>query len=426
MKGGMWPFDSGSIRTAGINGILQTLPSKLTINSFKEFDTTPITKEEYEKIKWKEKESKLNQAVLEKLLGYATTFSDNAGVVLLKNLLASKPKQISNIETPSFDAELSQVDTMEKPAAQKLLFSIIEKGKVSDLDTFINLAKEYEMFIPDDLGNNILHLAIKNPNAEMFKQVVEKVNTNVDFDDDAKKKMFNHLNNEDEQKRPIDLLISKDTLITISSTLNNDSLKTLIDNQSNFSNIKNFFTGKIGEITNSKSKYLSNPDKTNILNENEKIYNEALEIIKSKEEELRKLYLQTAEDASRTVALNKEIELINDRRSKLSYPLNTDINVEKINIIWDGEKVIDKSIRSGPAVLGYGDNNTYDTTVTKEEANNFRSEYLNILKEITEETFKKEVIENWPKLTIAPIPTQFAGKRSRKNRRKSKGKTNKK
>jgi len=461
--GGFLSIITGNSRTAYINTLLlsEMGARNLTVKSFEKFnDENPITKEEYKSIDWKDRVSLLNRDVLNLLLTYATTYGEDVDKITLKKIISNidKNQQKPLENTNNFDSVIGNFEWLNEEEKQKLLFDIVEKGTLKNLTDFTDLANsQYNFFAVDENNNNILHLAVKNPNAEMFKQMVEKVNTNVDFDDDAKKEMFNHLNNE--QKRPIDLLIEKDTLITIPSSLNNDSLKTLIDNQSNFSNIKNFFTGKIGEITNNKTKYSSNPEKTKILNTNETKYTEALQLINLKEKELHTYYdadikqkaIDLSDDNENSPAkfayeqikngVTVEGEPDNSRTSKsILSAVSTVQPLKDLNTIWDSQT---KTVK-GVQMSELGSRKGYNEKVEQKDINAFNKFYNKKLDQLCEDGFMK-VLEEWPFVTSytkaiapatpiqqsnapeqAPMSVQAAGKRSLKNRRKSKGKSSKK
>ena len=427
-------------------GFGNTQPRTVTQNDMSPFfdeqtDGTKTPKEnmanEFNKIKWNGNLGKFDGAakgLLEQLIekfqnDAMIVFDEQSGEVKLDNANSSSCSSSNEINT------IKKIAEPEKTTKSKEIFiDTIKMCQDADLTKVLNALKIYKVTLnyvnlDETTGNSALHYAVMNPNSAVLEQIYNLL----DATGTTKEKIdkINKKNNDGNGKTAIELLVEKVLELKFSI----DKHLPILLKKSKFVEAKN----KLNELLITKQEEQpeyedGSQEFNNIANDISKI-NNALKVITDKEQELHTNYDDSIKNKHKVSAEDYAFEQIKkgakgDRKFEI-------LNKE---VLWDSNTEQTKS----PVEATFGSGKAYNVSFTQEDANAFKSKYESKLKELCDADFQtvlneypdvksfsktnapSPIVERAAPPPTAPTPIAVGGRRSRKNRRKSKGKSNKK
>ena len=342
----------------------------------------------------------------------------NDGINNINNILSNN--EITDKITQAKQVLINTIKTCDNDTVLGVLgtFDTIVTNEVTDEESN-NVSKHY-VNIDETTGNSALHYAAMNSNPEVFKTIYDKLVSD-DYDDYEKISNINKTNIKGQ--RAIDILADNVLKFNI-----DEQLRQIIE-QTNFEKAKATLTDNLKNKNTELNNNTRNETKKEQINVIIERINNAMQVITDKEQELHKDYDVSILNNNKASAANYALEKINSYRKLLGLGKNN-VPIKSIDVIWDIEKQEAKEPVSGFS---------WEQSFSEDDAKKFKEEYDLKLKELCDADFKTVLNEypdvksfsktNAPSPNVerAPAPTvQSAGKRSRKNRRKTKGKSNKK
>lgn len=419
-----------------------------TIDNVSDSDVDNTKKDEFNKISWEDKLDFFSDKTKDLLTMLVKRFKPTALRILFnkKALLTNEASKInigicndgitninnilSNNEITDKIKEAKQVliDTIKTCDNDTVLgvldtFDTIVTNEVTDEET--NNVSNHYVNIDETTGNSALHYAAMNSNPKVFKTIYDKLVSD-DYDDDEKISNINKTNIKG--KRAIDILADNVLKFNI-----DEQLRQIIE-QTNFEKAKATLTDNLENKNRDLNKNTTNATKKEQINVIIERINNAMQVITDKEQELHNVYDDSIKQKNKPIAAENAFVTINAYRNSLPIGKNN-VSIKSIDVIWDIEKQEAKE-----PVRGF----SWELSFSKEDADKFKNAYDSKLKELCDADFQT-VLNEYPDVKsftksnapspivqrevpppIAPGPVQAAGKRSRKNRRKSKGKSNRK